>query len=69
MFYLSKDNTKILDSQQKIVGFITKAGKFTQTQSGCDYIYKDGLCSMELEQVSEILQRIKISTLAMWDKV
>jgi hypothetical protein len=65
MFYLTDDNKRVLDSDKKIVGFITKSGRFTQ--DGCDPYYKGGLSSIELEQLSELLQSNKISSFV-WAK-
>jgi|LakMenEpi03Aug12_release.lakeMendotaPanAssembly.Ray.scaffolds.fasta_scaffold1606112_2 hypothetical protein len=57
MFYLDKTKTLVVDTQNKIVGQITKEGKFSQLVS--DHEYRKGLSSLELEQISEILQRSK----------
>lgn len=57
MFYLDKTKTLVLDANGKTVGQITKEGKFTQLVS--DHEYRKGLSSLELEQISEILQRSK----------
>ena len=54
MYRLTKDKTKIVDYNNKIVGFIVD-GRFTQHQ--CDKFYRVGLTAMELEQISETMQR------------
>jgi len=54
MYRLTKDKTKIIDYERRIVGFIID-GRFTQY--GCDKFYRVGLAPMELEQISEVMQR------------
>jgi hypothetical protein len=54
MWRLSKDKTKVLDYDNRIVGFIID-GRFTQYK--CDKFYRVGLTPMELEKISEIMQR------------
>jgi len=54
MYRLTKDKTKIVDYNNKIVGFIID-GRFTQHQ--CDKFYRVGLTPLELERISEIMQR------------
>lgn len=66
MFYLSEDKTVVLDSLGAIVGYY-QYGKFCQVRKNknqdktwlekCDKIYSNGLSPIELEQVSELLQR------------
>lgn len=66
MFYLSKDKKIIMDSFGDKVGFFIN-GKFCQVirQKGdkpasADARYAEGLSPIELEQVSELLQRQKV---------
>ena len=54
MYRLNKEKTKVLDFNNKVVGFIID-GRFTQYK--CDQFYRVGLTPMELEQISEIMQR------------
>jgi hypothetical protein len=54
MYKLTKDKTKIVDYNNKIVGFIID-GRFTQYR--CDKAYRIGLTPLELEKISEIMQR------------
>ena len=54
MYSLTKDKTKIVDYKNRIVGFIID-GRFTQYQ--CDKFYRVGLTPIELEKISEIMQR------------
>jgi len=65
MFYLNKPKTIVYDGSDKIVGFIIQK-RFTQDdfsidKSGrsvkVDILYNDGLSGMELEQISELMQR------------
>lgn len=69
MFYLSRDSRSIIDSEKRVVGYITKTGKFTQTEFGCDFIYRDGLCAAELEQISEVLQKNRITPAGIFNKI
>ena len=48
-----KDN-RIIDASGRVVG-VVKDGVFSQRE--CDAYYKNGLRPMELEQVSEAMQR------------
>lgn len=57
MYKLTKDKTKIVDYNNKVVGFIIE-GRFTQYR--CDPSYRIGLTPMELEKISEIMQRNNI---------
>lgn len=57
MYSVSKDKTKIVDYNNRIVGFIID-GRFTQYR--CDQFYRIGLSPMELEKISEIMQRANI---------
>ena len=57
MYYMKKDKTAIVDYNYKIVGFIIK-GRFTQYR--CDVEYRIGLTPMELEKISELIQRNNI---------
>jgi hypothetical protein len=62
MFYLSKDKSKILDGRELTVGYIYN-GRFSQTQRNvgdepcCADYTEHGLTAMELEHISELLQR------------
>jgi hypothetical protein len=65
MFYLNKLKNTIIDSANNIVGFVVEK-KFTQDDFLVDKsgkcvkihpLYKDGLSGMELEKVSELMQR------------
>jgi hypothetical protein len=62
MFYLSKDKSKILDGRKLVVGYI-RGGNFSQTQRNakdepCCKDYTDrGLTAMQLEHISELLQK------------
>jgi hypothetical protein len=66
MFYLSEDKTVILDSLGAVVGYY-QHGKFCQVRKNktkerlqvdkCDRVYSNGLSPLEMEQVSELLQR------------
>ena len=65
MFYANKQKTEIKDSDGRIVGFI-RDGKFSQTYRKkwnsiecCDKVYLSGLSPIELEQVSEAMQRMR----------
>jgi hypothetical protein len=57
MYRISKDKSKILDYDDRIVGFIVD-GRFTQYR--CDQFYRIGLTPFELEKISEVMQRSKI---------
>lgn len=66
MFYLSKDKKIIMDSFGDKVGFFVN-GKFCQILKQknqkpifADTRYEEGLSPIEMEQVSELLQKIKI---------
>lgn len=54
MYRLNQEKTKVLDYNNKIVGFIVD-GRFTQYR--CDRDYRIGLTPIELEKISEIMQR------------
>lgn len=63
MFYLSEDKKIVKDSFGDKVGFFIN-GKFCQVLRQknqkpvlCDSRYADGLSPLEMEQVSELLQR------------
>ncbi len=61
MFYLSKDKRKILDGRKLTVGYIYN-GKFSQSQRSandepCYKDYTNGLTAMQLEHISELLQK------------
>lgn len=69
MFYLSEDKKVVKDSFGDIVGYVNN-GKFTQIIRGqqfniksikkdCDTPYLNGLTPLEMEQISELLQRKK----------
>ena len=55
MFYISDNKKRIVDHEKKVVGSITSEGRFTQEK--CDPKYNNGLSALELEQISEIMQR------------
>lgn len=57
MYKISKDKNKVLDYNNRIVGFIVD-GRFTQYR--CDQFYRVGLTPMELEKISELMQRSKL---------
>ena len=61
MYKLNKEKTKILDFNNRIVGFIIDE-RFTQYR--CDKFYRVGLTPMELEQISEIMQRNGVGIIA-----
>ena len=62
MFYLSKDKSRVLDGRRLTVGYIYD-GKFSQIQRTekdepcCVEYLEDGLTAMQLEHISELLQR------------
>jgi hypothetical protein len=65
MFYLSKDKKTVTDSFGDKVGFFVN-GKFCQVLKQknqkpilVDQRYAEGLSPLELEQVSELLQKTK----------
>jgi hypothetical protein len=65
MFYLSDDKKIVKDCFGDIVGYVLY-GKFTQTirdgnniKKDCDSPYSNGLSPLQLEQISELLQRKK----------
>lgn len=62
MFYVADDDRRIVDSRGRVVGFVMPNGKFAQSDLGefSDPPYNTGLSPMELELVSEIIQRDKI---------
>jgi hypothetical protein len=65
MYKINKQKSEILDYENRVVGFI-RDGKFSQTYRKkwnsiecCDRLYQNGLTPVELEQVSEVMQRAK----------
>ena len=67
MFYLSDDRKTVRDSFGDKVGFFID-GRFCQVlrqknqkPTMCDERYIDGLSPLEMEQVSELLQRQRVS--------
>lgn len=67
MFYLSEDKKIVKDSFGDIVGYVNN-GRFTQVirsqqfnikniKKDCDAPYLDGLTPIQMEQISELLQR------------
>jgi hypothetical protein len=54
MYKITSDKTKVVDYNNRVVGFIID-GRFTQYR--CDKFYRVGLTPMELEKISEIMQR------------
>ena len=63
MYKLSKDKTKIVDFQNKVVGFIIDE-RFTQYK--CDKQYHIGLTPLELEKISELMQNSGIGVRALY---
>ena len=66
MFYVADDEKRIVDSRGRIVGFV-RGEKFTPFEWNGTLIgrlnddpYRQGLSPMELELVSETIQRNKI---------
>jgi hypothetical protein len=55
MFKLDKSKRKLLDSSNRIVGYVMN-GRFTQLGL-IDPAYHNGLTAIELEQISEAMQR------------
>ena len=60
MYKVTKDKSKVIDYQNKIVGYI-KNERFTQY--GCDPLYRNGLNPSELEKISEVMQRNNIGNI------
>lgn len=65
MFYLNKEKTIVTDSNKNVVGFIFQK-RFTQDDFLFDksgkcgkvhFTYRDGLSGLELEKLSELMQR------------
>lgn len=54
MYKITKDNKKIVDYENRVVGFIIDE-RFTQYK--CDRHYRVGLTPLELEKISELMQR------------
>lgn len=54
MYKITNDKKKIVDYNNRVVGFIVD-GRFTQYR--CDKFYRIGLTPIELEKISEIMQR------------
>lgn len=54
MFKVSNDKKRIIDYNNRTVGFIIN-GRFTQYK--CDHFYRIGLTPIELEKISEVIQR------------
>jgi len=54
MFYLN--NGQVTDAGKKVVG-IVRDSLFVQEQ--CDKKYKNGLSPLEMEQISELMQKAK----------
>jgi len=61
MFYVADDDRRIVDSRGRVVGFVMPNGKFTQFDLGefNEAPYNTGLSPLELEMVSETIQRDK----------
>jgi hypothetical protein len=55
MFKLDKSKRKMLDSSDRVVGYVIN-GYFTQNGL-IDPSYQSGLTALELEQLSEAMQR------------
>lgn len=60
MFYrvTQEQFSVIIDARQRVVGFV-QDNKFCQFLNNykCDLAYRDGLSSIELEQISECMQK------------
>ena len=56
MLYLDKDKRHVVDGSGNILGEI-RNGKFTQNTPELSKMYASGLLPVELEQVSEAMQR------------
>lgn len=54
MFGISTDGTKVIDHENRVVGWINDE-RFIQY--GCDPLYRTGLSPADLEKISEIMQR------------
>lgn len=54
MYKITKDKKKVVDYTNRVVGFIIN-GRFTQYR--CDKFYQIGLTPLELEKISELMQR------------
>lgn len=65
MYRLTKDRKKIVDYENRVVGFIID-GRFTQYM--CDKFYRVGLTPLELEKISEIMQRHGVGTIIVGDR-
>lgn len=59
MFRISKDKTKVLDHENRVVGWINNE-RFIQY--GCDPLYRTGLSPADLEKISELMQRNNVGT-------
>lgn len=65
MFYINKEK-EVRDSEGKVVGFV-KDNKFSQyrlkeghfSKEPCNQAYVGGLNPLELEQISELMQRTR----------
>ena len=55
MFKLDKSKKKVLDSSNRVVGYIANS-HFTQNGL-IDPAYQSGLTALDLEQISETMQR------------
>ncbi len=65
MYKINKQKNEVLDYENRVVGFI-RDGKFSQTYRKkwnsiecCDKIYSGGLTAIELEQISEAMQKMR----------
>lgn len=63
MMFYDKSRQAVVDSAKKVVGFIVD-GRFTQQtrNDSCDPSYANGLAPMELEQISELMQKISLNS-------
>ncbi len=54
MYKITKDKKRVVDYENRVVGFIIDE-RFSQYK--CDKYYRVGLTPLELEKVSEVMQR------------
>lgn len=59
MFIVSSDRKKVVDFSGRVVGYL-KGDKFLQNdgENMCDPYYSNGLHPLEMEQVSEAIQKV-----------
>lgn len=64
MFLIADDERRVIDTRGRVLGFVIR-GKFTQRPNVADNgewvepdkVYSDGLSPLEMEHVSETIQR------------